>query len=318
MNTTDYKSMILKVRRKPNDTPASIAIKRMTYLIVYHIFCDEIETVDSTSLAGHTKYRYRMPSKERVSMEYIRWAECHPGTKEFPTLKIPTVPMVKLALKNAEERQIKRKVRDLRNMKIGSLFVVRPTGFKNKSNQIMWICDCACGNTVAKPMMQLTQHKLRSCGHKCPYRPKPVRKTKGRTSEYMKQKYGAEFKFWNSMINRCMNKTNKMYPRYGALGIGVEPAWVRSFDTFMADMGPAPDKRYPKLLRFDADDDYVKYNVTWRVPDMPWNPVNETVDYEWLSNTTQAAQERKERFMQERDENKLREELENKIRRAQL
>jgi len=70
------------------------------------------------------------------------------------------------------------------------------------------------------------------------------------------------YNIWKQMRNRCANQRNVAYPRYGGRGIKVCQRW-RSFDAFLADMGPRPSRRH-SIDRFpDNDDDYKPSNCRW-------------------------------------------------------
>lgn len=67
---------------------------------------------------------------------------------------------------------------------------------------------------------------------------------------------------WSVMIKRCTNPRNKDFPRYGAKGIAVCPAWQISFESFMKDMGPAPTQTH-WLGRLDVTAGYFPGNCCW-------------------------------------------------------
>lgn len=71
----------------------------------------------------------------------------------------------------------------------------------------------------------------------------------------------SEYNIWVSMIQRCTNPKDQAYDRYGGRGIKVCDAWM-SFETFLSDMGPRPNKRM-SLERIDNDKGYEPGNVRW-------------------------------------------------------
>lgn len=75
-----------------------------------------------------------------------------------------------------------------------------------------------------------------------------------------------EYRCWQQIKARCLNPEHRAYADYGGRGIGVHPAWVSSFETFLADVGSRPSPKH-SLDRFpDNDGDYAPGNVRWATP----------------------------------------------------
>lgn len=70
-----------------------------------------------------------------------------------------------------------------------------------------------------------------------------------------------EYQAWLDMRRRCGNPTHKDYRHYGGRGITVCPAWLQSFNTFLADMGSRPTGL--TLERIDNDRGYEPGNCKW-------------------------------------------------------
>ena len=311
------------------------AINVMRKMITHEIFCDEVTSTQSASIAGVSKITYRLPDKHVVMAKYVQWASKQPPVPKPapPRIVQPAEWMVKLALQLVDKQRVnnaagqrKRKLRDLRGVRSGALTILRPTGFKNEHKQVMWVCECKCGSVTVKPAAQITQHNLSSCSRRCPYKKTRGMKRRGKVSQAMRDKYPREYKFWKSMILRCTSPTHKMYPRYGGMGVTVDPEWIKSFDAFLEYNVPdlskpeqlhAPYQKDVKLLRLTKENNYAPDEVSWCRFDSLYDKVYEVLDIEAHERMEENARKRWEAAQEEAEE-VLRKELENKIRRAQL
>lgn len=79
-------------------------------------------------------------------------------------------------------------------------------------------------------------------------------KTHGKTNSKV-------YRAWQDMKDRCTNKNNKNYFRYGGRGISFCNDW-NSFESFYRDMGDPPTKNH-ELDRINNNKSYCKNNCRW-------------------------------------------------------
>lgn len=142
--------------------------------------------------------------------------------------------------------------------KFGRLLVLReaPRDPAYVVKRRYYLCRCNCGSEVVKAGSKLRTSVMQSCG--CLQKEKHLQSV---------VKHGAcrrrlpEYFVWSGFKNRCYNKNNRHYSRYGGRGIGVSASWQR-FENFFKDMGSRPSSRH-SIERIDNDGDYCKENCIW-------------------------------------------------------
>lgn len=138
---------------------------------------------------------------------------------------------------------------DLIGKKFGKLTVLN---FINDSPRSAWNCICDCGNFAAVRSDRMISGETISCG--C------MRgKRKNKTSAV---KTHPLYNTWRKMKGRCEKKSDKDYLSYGGRGISVCERWSKSFEFFVADMGPKPTQKH-SLDRKNNNGNYDPSNCKW-------------------------------------------------------
>lgn len=139
--------------------------------------------------------------------------------------------------------------------KINSLEFIRDLNRLNPSNRLLseWRCDC--GNVIEFPTGRIVTGYKKSCG--C------VGKEISRKAVTTHGMKGTkEYATWTGIKNRCRNKNNKDFDRYGGRGIDICDEWFSSFESFFGHVGKAPTKSH-QIDRVKNDVGYVPGNIRW-------------------------------------------------------
>lgn len=147
---------------------------------------------------------------------------------------------------------------DLTGKKFGRLTVLKQEG-KYKNGAKLWLCICECGKEKHIAGTHLTNKKIRSCG--CLLQETTIKRNK-----VEKRKHGKRntriYHTWRSMKDRCLNKNNDAYPRYGGRGIKICEEWLEFIPFY--EWAMANGYRDDLTLdRKDNDGDYEPSNCRW-------------------------------------------------------
>lgn len=142
--------------------------------------------------------------------------------------------------------------RDLTGERFGKLLVIERNGY-NRHHQLLWLCECECGNKKSVLGMCLSRGDTQSCG--C-LQKEAIAKVNYRHGMRNTPIYA----IWRSMNQRCYDKNSHAYNRYGGRGINVCERW-QLFENFYADMGDK--EKGMSLERLNNDGDYSPENVIW-------------------------------------------------------
>jgi len=126
---------------------------------------------------------------------------------------------------------------------------------RNNHKQVMWLCECSCGNKATIRGGSLKSGGTKSCG--CLHKEAMVDllTTHGLREHPL-------YMVWGGMKTRCYNENFHQYSDYGGRGITVCDRWRDSFEDFYNDM-VGHYKKDLQLDRVNNDGNYEPSNVRW-------------------------------------------------------
>lgn len=124
-------------------------------------------------------------------------------------------------------------------------------------------CACACGGSKVVSARSLLSGHCKSCG--CLHREVSAAMARA------KVKHGAsvggttspEYNAWQGMRQRVLGRDDTHRRRYADRGIAVCARWLRSFEAFLADVGPRPSPAHSLDRYPNRDGNYEPGNVRW-------------------------------------------------------
>jgi hypothetical protein len=139
------------------------------------------------------------------------------------------------------------------NDRYGRLTIIKEIKQKNKRR--CFLCRCDCGNKITVILKVLRNGNVKSCG--CLRKEMMI----NRNITHDMSKY-PEYKNYNAMKQRCMDKNQGSFKNYGGAGIKICQRWIVSFKNFYEDMGPKPGPNY-SIERINNKGNYEPSNCKW-------------------------------------------------------
>ncbi|MCK4823832.1 hypothetical protein KA005_49215, partial [bacterium] len=129
-----------------------------------------------------------------------------------------------------------------------------------------FFCECLCGHQKEVRATSILSRDSRGC-KSCMCK----QKTHGKSKT-------SEFGIWPGMKDRCCNKKNPNYFRYGGRAIGICASWINSFEKFIKDMGERPSRKH-SIERIENDKGYCLSNCKWATQEEQCNNRSNNVKY---------------------------------------
>lgn len=153
------------------------------------------------------------------------------------------------------------KVKDLTGKRFGKLVALERAGSKNK--RALWKCVCDCGNAAEVTSSRLVSGSTRSCGCLKRESASKLAYELGKKARTHGMRCSRIYSVWLNMKDRCNNRNNIHYNRYGGRGISICQQWNDSFESFRdwALANGYSDKL--SIERIDFDGNYEPSNCKW-------------------------------------------------------
>ena len=140
---------------------------------------------------------------------------------------------------------------NISGVKFGRLAVLDKLPARDNFGQVLWLCQCECGETIFARSRDLRSGNTQSCG--CVAKTNALKHGEARKSR--------EYRAWTNAKQRCYDPACTGYENYGGRGVRMCEEWKDDFSAFLKDIGRCPPGR--SLDRKDVNGDYSPNNCRW-------------------------------------------------------
>jgi hypothetical protein len=139
------------------------------------------------------------------------------------------------------------------------MFTVLSYSHRDNQYQKYVVAKCDCGRIKTVCLGSLKFGSSQGCG--CVRSVEFVRMNVERLTTHGMAKT-LEYNTWKGIKRRCNKTTCREYKYYGGRGIKMCKRWLTSFENFISDMGPRPNRRY-SVERINNEKGYSPSNCKW-------------------------------------------------------